>query len=319
MRARRRSAYRCCLGSRAGADDADYPTHPVRILAASAAGGNPDVLARLLSARLSEMFSNPFVVEDVPGVGGVIAAKQTAAAPPDGYTLGLNDSGSLGISIAMNPDANYTLKDFTPITALATLPTVLVVKPAVPANTLAEFVALAKSKPGTLSFGSAGTGSIHQLTMVIFEQQAGIQLLHVPYRGGTGLVNALLTGEVDAGWSGIPNVLSLIQTGKLRALCLSVLQRDESLPDVPTCDELGYKGFDVATMLGLQTSAGVPPAIVAKLQSAVAKILREPEMAQRHEHARHPHAGERHRGLRQIHAGRPRRATPRSSMSFTCR
>lgn len=216
--------------SPAGAEDAGYPTHPVRMVAASAAGGNPDVLARLLSARLSEMFNNPFIVEDVPGVGGVIAAKQTAAAPPDGYTLGLNDSGSLGISIAMNPDANYTLKDFTPITALATLPTILVVKPALPANTLAEFVALAKSKPSVLSFGSAGTGSIHQMTMVIFAKQAGIQLLHVPYRGGTGLVNALLTGEVDSGWSGIPNVLSLIQTGKLRALCISVLQRDESCP-----------------------------------------------------------------------------------------
>jgi tripartite-type tricarboxylate transporter receptor subunit TctC len=269
------------LSASAAAQDGNYPSHPVRMLAASAAGGNPDVLARLLSARLSEIFNNPFVVEDVPGVGGVIAAKQTAAAPPDGYTLGLNDSGSLGISIAMNPDVDYRLKDFTPITALATLPTILVIKPSIPANTLAEFVALAKSKPGAMSFGSAGIGSIHQLTMIIFEQQAGIQLLHVPYRGGTGLVNALLTGEVDSGWSGIPNVVSLIKTGKLRALCISVLQRDESLPDVPTCDELGYKGFDVATTLGLQSSAGVSSAIVAKLQSAVAKVLREPEIAER--------------------------------------
>jgi tripartite-type tricarboxylate transporter receptor subunit TctC len=145
----------------ARADDANYPTHPVRLIAASAAGGNPDVLARLLSARLGETFNNAFVVEDVPGVGGVIAAKQTAAAQPDGYTLGLNDSGSLGISIAVNPDTGYTLKDFAPITVLARLPTVLVVKPDVPASTLAEFVALAKSKPGGLSFGSAGTGSIH--------------------------------------------------------------------------------------------------------------------------------------------------------------
>ena len=268
------------LAGPAPAED-NYPSHPVRLLAASAPGGNPDVLARILSARLSEMFNNPFVVEDVPGVGGVIAAKQTATAPPDGYTLGLNDSGSLGISIAMNPDANYTLKDFTPITALASLPTILVIKPALPANNLAEFVALAKAKPGTISFGSAGTGSIHQMTMIIFAQRAGIQLLHVPYRGGTALVNALLTGEVDSGWSGIPNVVSLIQTGKLRALCISVLQRDASLPEVPTCDELGYKGFDVATMLGLQASAGVPAPIVAKLQGAVAKVLREPAVAER--------------------------------------
>jgi tripartite-type tricarboxylate transporter receptor subunit TctC len=269
------------LLSPAVADELAYPTHPVRVLAASAAGGNPDVMARLLSNRLSEVLGSPFIVEDVPGVGGVIAAKQVAAAAPDGYTMMVNDSGALAIGIAINPDANYHLSDFAPITALATLPTVLVIKPAVPANTLAEFVALAKSKPGTMSFGSAGTGSIHQLTMVIFEQQAGIELLHVPYRGGTGLVNALLTGEVDAGWSGIANVLALINTGKLRALCISVLARDPSLPQVPTCDELGYTGFNVATMLGLQTTAGVPPAIVARLQSAVAKILREPDMARR--------------------------------------
>ena len=217
------------LASRSSAQDA-YPTHPVRVIAASAAGGNPDVLARILSARLSEIFNNPFVVEDVPGVGGVIAAKQTAAARPDGYTLGLNDSGSLGISIAMNPDANYTLQDFTPITALARLPTILVIRPDVPANTLAEFVALAKAKPGAMSFGSAGTGSIHQMTMIIFEKAAGISLLHVPYRGGTGLVNALLTGEVDAGWSGIPNVVSLIKTGKLRALCISVCNATNRCP-----------------------------------------------------------------------------------------
>jgi tripartite-type tricarboxylate transporter receptor subunit TctC len=116
-----------------------------------------------------------------------------------------------------------------------------------------------------MSFGSAGTGSIHQMTMIIFAKAAGISLLHVPYRGGTGLVNALLTGEVNAGWSGIPNVVSLIKTGKLRALCISVLERDESLPEVPTCDELGYKGFDVATVLGLQSSAGVSAPVVAKL------------------------------------------------------
>ena len=262
-------------------EDLNYPTHPVRMIAASAAGGNPDVMARLLANRLSEVFKNPFIVEDVPGVGGVIAAKRVAAATPDGYTLMLNDLGALAISIVTNPDADYRLEDFTPITALASLPTVLVIKPSVPANTLSEFVALAKSKPGAMSFGSAGAGSIYQLTMVMFEQRAGIELLHVPYRGGTGLVNALLTGEVDSGWSGIGNVLSLIRTGKLRALCLSVLQRDPSLPDVPTCDELGYKGFDVATMLGLQSSAGVPQAIVGRLQSAVAKILREPEMTER--------------------------------------
>jgi tripartite-type tricarboxylate transporter receptor subunit TctC len=268
------------FASAAFAEEA-YPTHPVRMLAASAPGGNPDVLARLLANRLSEMLGAAFIVEDVPGAGGVLAAKQEAAAKPDGYTLSVNDTGALAINIVMNPDATYRIEDFTPITALATLPTVLVIKPSLPANNLAEFVALAKAKPGKMSFGSAGAGSIHQMTMVIFAKQAGIDLLHVPYRGGSALVNGLLTGEIDAGWSGLPNVISLIKAGKLRALCLSVLKRDESLPDVPTCDELGYKGFNVATMLGLQGPAGMPPAVVAKLQSAVAKILREPDMGKR--------------------------------------
>lgn len=271
------------LASAAAAQEPAYPMHPVRMLAASGAGGNPDVMARLIANRLSELFANPFIVEDVPGVGGVIASKQVAAASPDGYTLMLNDSGAMAISIVMNPDANYRLKDFAPITAVARAPTVLVVRPSLGAGTLADFIALAKSKPGGLSFGSAGSGSIHQLTMLMFERQAGIELLHVPYRGGTGVVNALLTGEVDAGWSGIANVLALIKTGKLRGLCLSVRKRDVSLAEVPTCDELGIKGFDVATMLGLQCPAGVPAPIVARLQGAVAKILREPAIAQRME------------------------------------
>jgi tripartite-type tricarboxylate transporter receptor subunit TctC len=284
--ARRRAAWTALslliIASTAWAEEpAAYPSHPVRLLAASAPGGNPDVLARLLASRLAEIFGRPFVVENAPGVGGVIAAKQTAGAAPDGYTLMINDSGGLAINVVMNAEVNYSVKDFTPITALATLPTVLVIKPSLPAHSLAEFIALVKSKPGTMSFGSAGAGSIHQLTMAMFAERAGIDMVHVPYRGGTGLVNGLMTGEIDAGWSGVPNVLALISDGKLRALCISVLKRDAALPDVPTCDELGYKGFDVATMLGLQGPAGIPPAIVARLQGAVAKILREPEMAKR--------------------------------------
>lgn len=259
----------------------DYPDHAVRVLAASAAGGNPDVLARLLSQRLSEELGQPFVVEDVPGAGGILLAKRIALSTPDGYMLMINDSGALAINITMNPEATYTLKDFTPVTALATVPTVFVIVPSLPAKTLDEFIALAKSKPDKLSFGSAGAGSIHHLTMEIFAERAGIKLLHVPYRGGTALVNGLLTGEIQAGWSGLPNVISLINTGKLRALCVSVLTRAASLPDVPTCDEAGVKGFDIADMLGLQGAAGISPKIVARLQSAVAKIVREPDMAKR--------------------------------------
>ena len=267
--------------SAAQAQQDDYPSRTVHILAAAAPGGNPDVLARLLSQRLSEVFGQSFVVENVPGAGGVLAAKRIATSSPDGYTLMINDSGALAINITMNPDANYKLADFTPITALATVPTALVIIPSVPANGLSEFIALAKSKPGAMNYGSAGPGSIHHLTMEIFAEQAGIKLVHVPYRGGTALVNGLLTGEIQAGWSGLPNVIAQINTGKLRGLCVSVLQRAASLPNVPTCDEAGIKGFDIADMLGLQGPADMSPQVVERLQSAVAKIIREPAMAER--------------------------------------
>ena len=264
-------------------DAQEYPNRPVHVLAAAAPGGNPDVLARLLSQRLADVLGQPFVVENVPGAGGILAAKRIAEASPDGYLLMLNDSGALAININMSPDANYQLKDFAPITALATVPTALVIIPSVPASNVNEFIALAKSKPGMRRFGSAGAGSIHHLTMEIFAERTGINLLHVPYRGGTALVNGLLTGEIQAGWSGLPNVISHIKAGTLRGLCVSVLKRAVSLPDVPTCDEVGIKGFDIADMLGLQAPAGMSPKAVERLQAAIAKIMREPAMAERME------------------------------------
>src|SRR5215813_1173379 len=265
------------------AQEQNYPNRPVHILAAAAPGGNPDVLARLLSQRLSDVLGQPFVVENVPGAGGILAAKRIADAAPDGYTLMLNDSGALAINISMSPDATYKLKDFTPITALTTVPTALVIIPSVSASNVSEFITLAKSKPEIMSFGSAGAGSIHHLTMEIFAERTGIKLLHIPYRGGTALVNGLLTGEIQAGWSGLPNVISHIKAGTLRGLCMSVLKRAVSLPDVPTCDEAGIKGFDIADMLGLQAPAGMAPKSVKRLQSAIAKIMREPAMAERME------------------------------------
>jgi tripartite-type tricarboxylate transporter receptor subunit TctC len=262
--------------------DGDYPNRPVRLIAAAAPGGNPDVLARLLSLKLSGAFGEAFVVENVPGAGGVVAAKMVAATPPDGHVLMLGDSGAMAINVVLNPDLGYDpLRDFTPITALVTVPTVLVVHPSVPARTLPEFIALAKSKPGQLAYGSAGPGSIHHLTMAIFAAQTGIDLLHVPYRGGTALVGGLVKGEVQAGWSGVPNVLPLIEDGKLRVLCISTQRRSKSVADVPTAIELGIEGFDYATMMGLQMSAGAPRDLVARLQATVAKALREPDMVDR--------------------------------------
>jgi tripartite-type tricarboxylate transporter receptor subunit TctC len=260
----------------------EYPTHPVRLIAPSGPGGNPDVLGRLLAEKFTAIFGKPFIVENVPGAGGIVAANTVVKAAPDGHVLMFGDSGSMAINPAINPSLGYDpIKDFTPITALVSLPTIMVANPSAAAATLDEFIALASREQGKLTFGSAGAGSIHHLTMAIFAERAGIELLHVPYRGGSAMVNALLTGEIQVGWSGIPNVMNLIEDGKLRGYCISVLQRSPSTPSIPTCDELGQKGFDIATVMGLQAPEGTAPKVVARLQSAAAAVMREPAMATR--------------------------------------
>jgi tripartite-type tricarboxylate transporter receptor subunit TctC len=270
-----------CVASSALAQES-YPSKSVRLIAAAAPGGNPDVLARMLAAKLADSLGRPFVVENLPGAGGVVAAELVARSPADGHVLMLGDSGALAINIALNPKVTYhPLKDFTLITALAAVPTVLVANPAVPANSLQDFVALAKSAPGKMSYGSAGNGSVHHLTMAVFASRAGIDLLHVPYKGGSALVAAALSGEVQAGWSGIPNVLAHIRAGKLRVYAISTAQRSGTLPEVPTAAELGYPGFDIATVIGLQAPAGTPREVVVRLQAAVARALRERDVAER--------------------------------------
>jgi len=266
----------------AQAQDEPWPTQTVRLIAASGPGGNPDVLARLLAEKFTNTFGKPFIVENVPGAGGIVAANMVAKAPPDGHVLMFGDSGAMAINPALNPSLGYDPnKDFAPVTALVSLPTIFSANPNVPASTLAEFIALAKKDHGKMSYGSAGAGSIHHLTMAIFAERTGIDLLHVPYRGGSAMVNGLLTGEIQVGWSGIPNVMALIESGKLRGLCISVMQRSPSTPSIPTCDELGQKGFDVATVMGLHAPAGTSPKVIARLQAEVAGAMREPAMATR--------------------------------------
>ena len=267
------------LSALARAQDA-YPSKSVRLIAAAAPGGNPDVLARMLAAKLADAFGRPFVVENLPGAGGVVAAEQVARAAADGHTLMLGDSGALAINVALNPKLSYQpLRDFTLITALAAVPTVLVVHPSLPATSLNEYVKEAKSRE--LAYGSAGNGSVHHLTMAVFLARADARMLHVPYKGGSALVAAVLSGEVQSGWSGIPNVAAHIRAGKLRVLCISTAQRSATLPDVPTAAELGFTGFDIATVIGLQAPAGLPRELSARLQAAVAKALREPDLAER--------------------------------------
>jgi tripartite-type tricarboxylate transporter receptor subunit TctC len=265
----------------AGAQQAGtYPNRPVRIIVNSA-GGNPDILARLLAQKLTVALGQPFVVEDMQGAGGSLAARFVATAQPDGYVLYLGDSGTMAITPALRPNLAYSpLRDFTPITALVNVPTVLVVPPSLPANALAEFVALAKAKPGEMNFGSIGVGSIHHFTHEIFADRAGIKLQHVPFRSTGDMVAAIVAGTIQAGWSGIPPIQQLVATGKVRGLCISTALRSDAVA-VPTCAELGYPGFDVAARIGLLGPAGLQPAVVERLQSAVATALREPDVATR--------------------------------------
>ena len=257
-----------------------YPSKSVRLIAAAAPGGNPDILARMLAAKLSDAFGRAFIVENIPGAGGVVAAEQVARAAPDGHTLMLGDSGAMAINVALNPRLSYQpLKDFTLITALAAVPTVLVVNPTLPASSLADFLREARAKQ--LAYGSAGNGSVHHLTMAVFLARTNLQMLHVPYKGGTALVAAVLAGEVQSGWSGVPNVAAHIRSGKLRVLCISTARRSASLPDVPTAIELGIADFDIATTIGLQAPAGLSRDIQARLQAAVAKALRERDITER--------------------------------------
>jgi tripartite-type tricarboxylate transporter receptor subunit TctC len=268
--------------SLAHAQGADaWPSRPVRLIVGAAPGGNPDVLGRLLADKLTAALGKPFLIENQPGAGGQVAAEIFVKQPADGHTLMLGDSGAMSIIPALNPRAGYSVpKDFTLVTALAAVPTVLVVHPSVPGD-LQGFIAAAKAQPGKWSHGSAGNGSIHHLTWAAFAGRTGIDLVHVPYRGGSAMVAALMSGEIQAGWSGIPNVTQQIEAGSLKVIAISTAQRSTTLPNVPTAIELGLADFDIATVIGLQGPAGMSPAIVQKLQAAVARALREPDLAER--------------------------------------
>ena len=255
---------------------------PVRIVVPAAGGGNPDVLARMLSPRLQAAWGTPILVENQPGAGGISAAIGISKSTPDGHLIFFGSNAALSIAAAMNPKLPYDpMKDFTLITALASVPTVLVAHPSVPANNLQEFIAYAKTRPGQLNFGSAGVASIHHLTLAVFEVDSGTKFLHIPYKGGSPLVAAVMSGEVQAGFSGIPNVTQAIRAGKMKVFGISVPQRSQSMPDVPTMDELGVKGFNVATTMGVQTSAGLSKNLSTLIQQTFARALREPEVADR--------------------------------------
>ncbi|MBC5783822.1 tripartite tricarboxylate transporter substrate binding protein [Ramlibacter sp. USB13] len=262
-----------------------YPSRPVRIVVPFTPGGSSDVLARAIGTDLGRSLGQPVVIENVPGAGGSLGAEKVARSPADGYTLLMGHIGTLAVNPALYPKLGYDpVKSFAPVAWVARVPNILVVNASVPAKDLKEFVALARSQPGKLAYGSGGNGSAAHTTMEYLKLQAGISLLHIPYRGTAPSVTDLLAGQVQALFTGVPALLPHIRAGKMRALAVSSPKRLAVLPDVPTVAESGLpgtKGFEADQWYGIVAPAGTPADVVARLNQDINKALGSEEVRTR--------------------------------------
>lgn len=257
-----------------------WPARPVTIVVPFPPGGTTDVLARALAQELAKPLGQPIIVDNKPGAGATLGAAQVAKAKPDGYTL-LMGAVHHTIASSVYRKLPYDFaKDLAPITTVALVPNVLVVHPSVPASSVRELIAHAKANPGKLAYGSNGQGTLQHLIGAQFERSAGVDLLHVPYKGSGPLVNDLLGGQVAMSFDTITPVLGHIKAGKLRALAVTTARRASALPDVPTLSEAGI-AIDMGTWFGLLAPAGTPAEILDRLQNEVVRILRTPEFIRR--------------------------------------
>ena len=257
---------------------ADYPSHPVTIIVAFTPGGPSDVLARIIGRRLQDILHQPFIIENRPGSGGNIAAEQAAHAGPDGYTLLMGNNSILATNAALYKKLAYDPeKDFVPISLIGTQANILVVNPSVPANTMAELIALAKASPGQLNFASSGFGAAAHLAGELFKTEAKVNIVHVPYKGAAPALNDVMAGHVHMMFATAASVIGLIKSNKVRALAVTTPARTALLPELPTVDELGIKGFDATTWHGLVAPAGTPKAIIDTLNFATVAALKDPD------------------------------------------
>jgi tripartite-type tricarboxylate transporter receptor subunit TctC len=270
----------CALGLPHQAFAQGYPEKPVKIIVPSPPGGTTDFLARAIAQRLQAAWGQPVLVENKPGAGLRLGAEAVAKSPADGYTL-LMAAVHHSIAQAVYKKRSYELeRDLTPITIAATVPNVLVVPSTLPVRNVKELIALAKSKPGKMAYGSTGNGTAHHIIGEQFNDMAGTNLLHVPYKGSAPALTDLMGGQIDAMFDTVSSCLPHIQSGKLRALAVTSAKRSVALPDVPTLAESGLTGFDISTWFGLMAPAGTSADIVAKIQTEVARMLTTPEMRQ---------------------------------------
>ncbi|MBX6319911.1 tripartite tricarboxylate transporter substrate binding protein [Pigmentiphaga sp.] len=255
-----------------------FPSHPVRIVVPFPPGGTTDILARQLGAELQNMWGQAVVVENRAGASGTIFSEQFVAMPPDGYTLMLTATHHV-INPGLYKNLRYnTRTDFTPIAQVAAVPNVLVVNQAFPARTVAELIEYAKRNPGKVDFGSAGTGGANHLSGELFKSMAGIEMVHIPYKGAAPALNDLLGGQIPVMFDSVPGVIQHIKSGRLRALGVTALKRSEALPDVPTIDEAGVKGFEATAWFGLYAPGRMAPDLTRKLSGDVLKALSSPSL-----------------------------------------
>jgi len=258
-----------------------YPSKPVHLILPFPPGGGTDILGRIIAERLSTQLGQPVVIENRGGAGGNVGAEAAAHSAPDGYTLVLV-APSLAISPSLYAKLNYDpVKDLTPVTLVGTVPNVMVINPEVPAHNLAEFIALAKSKPGGMNFGSGGPGTSNHLAGELFNLEAGVKLVHVPYKGVNLAMNDAMAGEVQLVVIGIPAALPFIKSGRLRALAVLAPKRLPALPDVPTAAEAGLPDYDVTTWYGILAPAGTPKPIIARLNAEIVRVMQAPDLQAR--------------------------------------
>ena len=258
-----------------------YPTKAVRLVVPFLAGGSTDIVGRTVAQKLSEMWGQQAFVDNRPGGGTTIGTDMVAKAAPDGYTL-LVTPAPFTINPSLLAQLPYdALNDFAPITLINTTPLVMVVNPGVPAKNVKELIALAKARPGKLNFGSSGTGGSNHLAGELFDAMTGVKMVHIPYKGNAGALTDIVGGHLDVVYNGITSAVALIRGGKLRALAVTSLQRSAALPDVPTLDESGLKGFEAVAWNGLSAPAKTPRDVIMKINADVIKIVNSPELKER--------------------------------------
>ncbi len=270
-----------CFSTAAHAAD-PYPNKPIRLIVPFAAGGTTDIVARVVADGLGRELGQPVIVENRGGGGGSIGADALARSAPDGYTLGVATVSTMATNPATNPKNPYNpLTDFAPITNMVNVPNVLTVNPAVPAKSLAEFIALLKANPGKYSYASSGAGGIGHLDGELFKSLTKTDMVHVPYRGSGPALNDVIAGQVNAQFDNLPSSMPHIQAGKLRALAVAAPKRLPTLPDVPTFAEGGLPEMDNMAWYGLVAPAGTPQAVIDRIHDATVKTLKDPKIIQR--------------------------------------